>query len=136
VCWDPAASADAAAELLSDGPAREAHVRRLRDDAARWRWDALAPRLLEVYERTVRTPTAPATGLVWRTIDEELAMAGERAVHQELVDHLRGRAALARDDGFFTEEELRGLWRVGSRTPLKRTLLAPVRLIGRPRGRG
>jgi glycosyltransferase involved in cell wall biosynthesis len=134
VCWDPAASAGAAAELLSDGPARDAHVRRLRDDAARWSWDALAPQLLEAYERTVRTPMAPATGLVWRTIDEELAMAGERAVHQELVDHLRGRAALARDDGFFTEEELRGLYRAGSRPALKRALLAPVRLLGRPEG--
>jgi glycosyltransferase involved in cell wall biosynthesis len=136
VCWDPVASARAGAELLLDGSARDAHVRRLRGDAARWNWDALAPRLLEAYERTVRAPVAPATGLVWRTIDDELAMAGERAVHQELLDHLRGRAALARDDGFFTEEELRGLWRAGSRPAVKRALLAPVRLIGRPPGRG
>lgn len=136
VCWDPRASAARAAELLVEGAAREAHLRRLREDAARWSWDELAPRLLEAYERTARMPVSPATGLVWQTIDDEMAMAGERAVHEELLEHLRGRAVLARDDGFFSEEELRGLWRVGSRPPLKRALLAPVRLIGRPQGRG
>jgi glycosyltransferase involved in cell wall biosynthesis len=136
VCWDPKASAIRVAELLVNGPARNTHVDGLREDAARWRWDELAPKLLETYERTARMPVAPATGLAWRAIDDELAMAAERMVHEELVEHLRGRAALARDDGFFSEEELRGLWRVGSRNPLKRTLLAPVRLIGRPRGRG
>lgn len=134
VCWDPRASAAAAAELLADGPARQAHLRRLREDAGRWSWDELAPRLLEAYERSVRMPVAPGTGLVWQTIDDEMAMAAEREAHRDLLAHLRGRAALARDDGFFSEEELRGLWRVGSRAPLRRALLAPVRLIGRPGG--
>lgn len=135
VSWDPEASAAAAAPLLVDGAARDAHLHRLVKEASRWRWDTLAPRLLEAYERAVRAPVAPATGLVWQTIDDEIAISAERAAHEELLAHLRGRAALARDDGFFSEEELRGLWRVGSRPALRRALLAPVRAIGRPPGR-
>jgi glycosyltransferase involved in cell wall biosynthesis len=50
VAWDARASAVAVAPLLEAGPARSAHVGLLREAGERYRWDATATALVELYE--------------------------------------------------------------------------------------
>jgi glycosyltransferase involved in cell wall biosynthesis len=130
VAWDAQASAEGAAPLLADGVARDDHVRRLRADAARWRWETLAPQLVHAYESALHTPYRAARARVWQDLERERRLAEVAGVHDELLAHLRGRAALARDDGFFTDAQLRGLWRVGSRPALARAAMWPFGLLG------
>jgi hypothetical protein len=130
VAWDAEASADIAAPLLADGVARDEHVRRLRADAARWRWETLASRLVGAYESALHTPYRVARARIWQDLERERSLAEVADAHNDLLAHLRGRAALARDDGFFTDAQLRGLWRVGSRPALARAAMWPFGLFG------
>jgi glycosyltransferase involved in cell wall biosynthesis len=53
VAWDARASAAAVAPLLEAGPARERHVELLREAGERYRWDATAAALVDLYEAVV-----------------------------------------------------------------------------------
>ena len=56
VAWDASASAAAVAPLLREGPARDEHVAALRGAAARYRWDATAAALVDLYEEVLAAP--------------------------------------------------------------------------------
>jgi glycosyltransferase involved in cell wall biosynthesis len=137
VAWDAAASAARVIELLADGEARREHVRRLREAADRWMWEPLAGLLEASYRQAVRAPFRAAASRAWQELERE-RMIAEFAnayqqldrLHLDLVAHLGDRAALARDDGFFTAAQQRGLLRVGSRPALARAVMWPFGLVG------
>jgi glycosyltransferase involved in cell wall biosynthesis len=142
VAWDAAASAARVIELLADGEARSRHVRRLREAADRWKWEPLAGLLEASYRQAVHAPFRAAAPRAWQELERE-RMITEFAnayqeldrLHLDLVTHLGGRAALARDDGFFSAAQQRGLWRVGSRPALARAVMWPFGLLGELRPR-
>ncbi len=130
VPWDENASAARAHGLLKDGQARSDHVRRLREDASRWRWERLVSGVVAAYEQAVRSPFRAASAHAWQELERERALAEVTAFHADLLAHLGDRMALARDDGFFTAEQQRGLLRVGSRPALTRAVMWPFGLLG------
>jgi glycosyltransferase involved in cell wall biosynthesis len=134
VPWDASASAARVAPLLVGGPAREDHVTGLRADAARLNWESLAPRLVAVYERALRSPFRAGAVHAWQELERERALAEMGAAHDDLLAHLGPNQALARDDGFLTAAEQRGLLRVGARPGLARVTLAPFAALGRVGG--
>jgi hypothetical protein len=117
-------------------------VRRLREAADRWKWEPLAGLLEASYRQAVRAPFRAAAPRAWQELERE-RMITEFAnayqeldrLHLDLVTHLGGRAALARDDGFFSAAQQRGLWRVGSRPALARAVMWPFGLLGELRPR-
>ena len=124
VPWNPSESAARVMPLLSDAVARREHVERLRRDADRWRWERLAGELIATYEQSLRMPYRAAAVRAWQELEREQylveidhARLQVQQMHQDLLGHLGGRMALARDDGFLTAYEQRGLLRLGSRPP-------------------
>jgi glycosyltransferase involved in cell wall biosynthesis len=132
--WRAPQSADAVAPLLADGAARTAHVSALRTSAERSRWDALVPQLLDTYAQALRAPWRAGAVHAWQELERERVLAELGAAHDDLLTHLGPNQALARDDGFLTAAEQRGLLRVGARPGLARVVLAPFAALGRAGG--
>lgn len=95
VPWDADASARRALPLLSATEARKGHVGAVREVAATLTWDACADALLDVYERTVASPSWPAAMLSRKLRRAELEAArleemlhAEGARHAALIDAL------------------------------------------------
>ncbi len=137
VAWDAPASAGRVVGLLTDGEARSRHVRGLREAADRWKWERLAGRLEATYRQAASAPFRAAASHAWQELERErmiaeFANAYEQLdrLHLDLVAHLGDRSALARDDGFFTAAQQRGLLRVGSRPRLARAVMWPFGLLG------
>jgi glycosyltransferase involved in cell wall biosynthesis len=130
VAWNAPASAARVIELLTDGDARTRHVRQLRAAADRWKWEPLIGRLEASYRQAVQAPFRVAASRAWQELERERILAEFARMHLDLVGHLGDRAALARDDGFFTAAQQRGLVRVGSRPALSRAVMWPFGLVG------
>ncbi|MFZ1994039.1 MAG: glycosyltransferase [Solirubrobacteraceae bacterium] len=128
--WDPVRSAAAVLPLLSDGAARDEHIAAMRSGARRWSWEDLARRLCATYESALRTPYRAAAAHAWQELERERYLASLHAEYQDLLGHIRGRIALASDEGFLTAHEQQGLLRVGARPRLARAVLSPLSLLG------
>jgi glycosyltransferase involved in cell wall biosynthesis len=142
VPWNPSESAARVMPLLTDAVARREHVEQLRRDADRWRWERLAGELIATYEQSLRMPYRAAAVRAWQELEREQylveinhALLHVQEMHQDLLGHLGDRLALARDDGFLTAHEQRGLMRVGSRPAVARAVLWPFALLGAARSR-
>jgi glycosyltransferase involved in cell wall biosynthesis len=145
VPWDPDASADAAIGLLADGPARQAHVSRLREAASRARWSEVVEQVLGAYERALRSPQRAGAPRAWQELEREryIATLGDDAEHLKQVaaeyqgafHDLNRRVGIALplvdEGGLLSRDEQRGLMRIGARRVLRRALLGPVGLLGR-----
>ena len=137
VPWDPAASADAAADLLRFGPSRDRHLSLLSAALSRFRWDKVAGSLRDVYLQAIASPYRSATPRTWEELKRE-----ELMVHLEAhAMRLDARAAIADRasyglalvdgrDALLTRAEQRGLMRVAARPWLRAPLLAPFGLLG------
>ncbi len=159
VPWDPAASADAVAPLLSPGDARERHVELLRAAAEKLRWANVVSPLCRVYEQALASPYRASAPRVSEELEREshivalaasadhdreraseLARANEAAqaannTAQQALAALRasvGAFADPADGGVLGGARRRGLLRVATRPLLRRILLAPFALIGGP----
>ena len=63
VPWEPKASAELVHELLSDGEARERHIRALAERASTLTWDATAGAIVDSYREAVAAPVREAATL-------------------------------------------------------------------------
>jgi glycosyltransferase involved in cell wall biosynthesis len=137
VQWDANASAHAVAPLLVDGPARERHLRVLRESVASHTWAAVADELRGVYEQAVSAPHRSAAPRAWQELERERHIRELNESRAELMRQLaelrESVGALAGPElgGLLSEVERRGLLRVASRPSLHRLLLKPISLLGR-----
>ena len=63
VPWDPEASADRAAAMLTDTALRTQAIEAIRQAAGRFTWDAAAAKLIEIYDRACDSPATPGRGV-------------------------------------------------------------------------
>ncbi|MHB2000787.1 MAG: glycosyltransferase, partial [Solirubrobacteraceae bacterium] len=138
VPWDAVASAVAAAPLLADGDARDAHLAAL-ERVATPSWSDVADRLLAVYEEAASGPPAPAAA--WQELDREryLELSRELRYHRDLAKEYQEHFArvsyglpLIDDDGMLTRQQQRGLMRIASHRAPRRLVLPWLGLLGRP----
>ena len=141
--WDARASAGAVLPLLSEGPARAGHLRRL-EALPVPSWDEVAQLLLGTYEQALFAPPSEAAPRVWQELDRERHIASLdrdigrlKQVAQEYQEayHALGRRVsvglpLIDDGGLLSPAQQRGLMRVAARRGLGRTVLAPFGLLG------
>jgi len=144
VPWDARASAVAVLGLLSDGPARENHIARLRSLAIP-DWSEVTEQLVGIYEHALASPPLVAGPRSWQDVDRELQIAGlEQDVsqlrpmaqeYQEAYYTLESRVSkglpLIDDGGLLSDAQQRGLMRVAARQRLGALVLAPFGLLGR-----
>jgi glycosyltransferase involved in cell wall biosynthesis len=130
VAWDAAESARCVVPLLRSGSARTDHVQGLRAAAARWTWDGVAEKLVQSYEHAMRSPYRAGAVRAWQELERERYLVDVFTAHQDLLQRLGNRIALAAEDGFLTAREQQGLLRVGARAPLRRLTLWPFALLG------
>lgn len=123
VPWDPAASADAAAPLLTDGEARARHLSLLDAAVDRHTWEDVAARLVHCYRRTLDTPYRGAGPLAWGVEN----MRARRELEERIA---YGRILIDDHDGLLTHPQQRGLMRVATRRWLRGPLLGPFSLLG------
>ncbi|HEX4107192.1 MAG TPA: glycosyltransferase [Solirubrobacteraceae bacterium] len=134
VPWDAAASAAAVAPLLQAGPAREAHVALLRERTATPSWDEIAERLRDVLVAAIAGPRRGGAARAWQELPREAYLDEVSRALAALRDDV-GALAGPENGGLLDAETRRGLVRIAARPALRRLLLAPVRLLGRPRRR-
>jgi glycosyltransferase involved in cell wall biosynthesis len=142
--WDAAASAAAVLPLLSEGPARTEHLRRL--EALPFpSWGEVAQQLLDTYEQALFAPPSEAAPRIWQELDRESYIASlARDVgrlkriaqeYQEAYHALERRVSvglpLIDDGGLLNRDQQRGLMRVAARRGLGPAVLAPFGLLGR-----
>jgi glycosyltransferase involved in cell wall biosynthesis len=134
VPWDPAATADAAVELLRPGPARERHLRLLAEALQQHTWERVIPRILAAYEGAVASPSRASAPRAWAELKREELAADLLARVADGMALIDARGAL------LTPAQQRGLMRVAVRPWLKRPLLGGFGLLGidhrEPRGAG
>lgn len=131
VPWDAEASATAAAPLLVAGDAREAHISAVRAAGERYRWDATAGALLEIYRELVTTPPrsgrrGPRERLLLRArlegLDLELKL--ERQRHARFREEIgEDGVALVGAHGYLDADDKRALLSLMARQSLRRPLL-------------
>lgn len=145
--WDAPASALSVMPLLSDGPARDAHLAELRSLATQG-WREVAVDLLRVYERALLSPASQAAPRAWQELDREdyivrldRDMVSLKAVAEEyqnayhaLDERVSFGLPLVDRGGLLSRDQQRGLMRIASRRRLAAVLLAPFGLMGRPGG--
>ena len=148
VPWDAAASAGAVLALLPDGPAREAHLAKLRSHSVP-SWTKLAGDLRCVYEQALSSPPAEAAPRVWEELDREqyivrldediaklkLTAQEYQDAYHALSERVDFGLPLIDRGGLLSKAEQRGLMRVASRRGLGTLALAPLRLLGRAEDR-
>jgi glycosyltransferase involved in cell wall biosynthesis len=149
VAWDAPASARAVLPMLSDGPAREEHLAKLRGLPIPG-WDAVAREMLTVYERALVDPPSEAAPRAWQELDREsyiVTLDRDRArlkeIAQEYQDAYHGLdervhfgLSLIDRDGLLSVEQQRALMRIASLGRLGALALAPLGLLGRRSKRG
>jgi glycosyltransferase involved in cell wall biosynthesis len=130
--WDAAASARAVLPLLRDGKPRDAHLCALRTSLARYRWDSVADRHLEIYRDTIAAPYRSSVPRAWEEllVREQLIVDLDRR-YRDIHDRVAFGLRLVDRDGLLTRDQQRGLMRVASRDSLRRPLLGPLGLLGR-----
>ncbi|HEY3759867.1 MAG TPA: glycosyltransferase [Solirubrobacteraceae bacterium] len=142
--WDAPASAVAVLPLLSEGPARTEHLRRL--EALPFpSWEEVAQQLVDTYEQALFAPPSEAAPRIWQELDRESYIASlARDVgrlkqiaqeYQEAYHALERRVSvglpLIDDGGLLNRAQQRGLMRVAARRGLGPAVLAPFGLLGR-----
>jgi glycosyltransferase involved in cell wall biosynthesis len=145
VPWDAGASAAAIQPLLNPGPAREAHMARLRGVSVPG-WGQVGHDLLAVYEQALSAPSSPAAPRAWQELEREAYIvrldqdiAHLKAIAQEyqdlyhaLEDRVSGGLSLIdKEGGLLSLEQQRALMRIASRGRLGSAMLAPLDLLGR-----
>ena len=130
VPWDAAASADRVIALLRDGEARERHLTALRGALPRYRWDAIADRLCDVYVDAVRAPYRTSMPRAWEELLREQRVADLDRRYDDLAERVDHGLPLIDRGGLLTREQQRGLMRIASRRWLNAPLLGPVGWIG------
>jgi glycosyltransferase involved in cell wall biosynthesis len=143
VPWDPPASAAAVLPLLSEGPAREAHLATLR--ALRVpSWADVAQDLVAVYQHALASPSPGAAPRVWQELEREnyifrldQDVTDLKRIAQEYQDayhSLEGRVRiglpLIDNGGLLTPAQQRGLMRIAGRGRLGALAVAPLGLLG------
>ena len=129
VPWDPVASAEGAAPLLTPGEARDSHLSRLADALGRYRWRDVAGQLRDIYVNAVAAPYgAPRSWDELRREDLIVELDAARAEFQDRVAY--GMALVDSRNALLSRAQQRGLMRVASRRWLRRPLLAPFSLFG------
>jgi glycosyltransferase involved in cell wall biosynthesis len=150
VAWDPRASATAVLPLLSDGPARNGHLAKLRALQIP-SWGEVASRLVTVYEHALAAPPSEAAPRAWQELDRESYIVRlDRDIghlkqlaheYQDAYHALEARVSaglpLIDEGGLLTPAQQRGLMRVAARRGLGAAVLTPFALLGRlDRGSG
>lgn len=139
VPWDAAASAARAEPLLRSGPERDAHVELLRGAAARYRWDATAAALVELYADVLAQPPREARrGAVERLAMEAGLADSERLRIEEWERFEAFKAEIGSDalalvgpGGLLATGDQRMLTALLSKPWLRRPALAAVRTAHR-----
>ncbi|HWF26638.1 MAG TPA: glycosyltransferase, partial [Solirubrobacteraceae bacterium] len=124
VPWDPAATADAAIELLRPGLARERHLRLLTEALHRHTWELVLPPILAAYEGAVASPCRASAPRAWAELEREELAADLFARVTEGMALIDARGPL------LTRAQQRGLMRVAARPWLKGPLLGGFGLLG------
>jgi glycosyltransferase involved in cell wall biosynthesis len=142
--WDARASATAVLPLLTDGPARDHHLSRLRALSIPSA-DDVAQQLIAVYEQALSDPPSEAAPHIWQELDREryivrldrsiddlkrIAQEYQDAYHA-LEDRVKTGLPLIDNGGLLTPAQQRGLMRVAARRPFGAMMLAPLGLLGR-----
>ncbi len=145
VPWDAHASARAVLPLLSDGPAREAHLAGLRALPVPG-WSEVAQRLVAVYQHALAAPPCEAAPRAWQELEREdyiLRLAQDIAElkrtaqeYQDAYHSLEARVStglpLIDRGGLLSPAQQRGLMRIAGRGRLGAWVVAPLGLLGSP----
>jgi glycosyltransferase involved in cell wall biosynthesis len=148
VPWDARASAQAVLPLLSEAPARDEHLAKLRSHSVP-DWGEVARALHAVYEQALTAPPSEAAPRVWQELDREdyivrldEDVAKLKLIAQEYQDTYHSLAervsfglSLIDSDGLLSVEQQRALMRIASRGRLGALALTPLSLLGRGEGR-
>ena len=148
VPWDPSASAHVVLPLLSDGPAREAHLGKLASHTVP-SWTQAAGALRAVYEQALTAPAAQAAPHVWEELDREqyivrldddiaklkLTAQEYQDAYHALSERVDFGLPLIDRGGLLSKAEQRGLMRVAARRGIGALALAPFGLLGREEDR-
>jgi hypothetical protein len=148
VPWDAAASARAVLALLSEGPAREEHLVKLRSHSVP-DWGRVARALHAVYEQALTAPASEAAPRVWQDLDREayivrldediaklkLTAQEYQDAYHSLAERVGFGLPLIDSDGLLSVEQQRALMRIASRGQLGALALAPLGLLGRGKSR-
>jgi glycosyltransferase involved in cell wall biosynthesis len=148
VPWDAEASAPAVLPLLSEGPAREEHLVKLRGHSVPG-WDEVAGALHAVYEQALTAPPSAGAPRAWQELereayivqlDEDVAKLKSTAqeyqdAYNSLDERVRVGLPLIDQGGLLSEAQQRGLMRVAGRGRLGALAFAPLGLLGRGKGR-
>lgn len=144
VPWDPHASAAAVLPLLSDGPAREAHLATLRTLRVP-SWADVAKGLVAVYQYALASPSPGAAPRIWQELEREnyivkldqdvtelkgIAQEYQDAYHS-LEERVRLGLPLIDRGGLLTPAQQRGLMRIVGRGRLGALAVTPLSLLGR-----
>ncbi len=144
VPWDPHASAAAVLPLLSEGPAREAHLATLRTLRVP-SWTEVAKDLVGVYQHALTSPSPGAAPRIWQELEREndivrldrditdlkrLAQEYQDAYHS-LEERVSTGLPLIDSGGLLTPAQQRGLMRIAGRGRLGSLAVAPLSLLGR-----
>ena len=146
--WDVHASARAVLPLLSEGPARDEHLSRLREHSVPG-WGEVAKALRAVYEQALIAPPSEAAPRVWQELDREeyivrldediaklkLTAQQYQDAYHSLAERVSFGLPLIDSDGLLSIEQQRALMRIASRGQLGALALAPLGLLGRGEGR-
>ena len=127
VPWNVAASADAAAPLLSDTAVRRRHLELLSQALERNTWSLVVTRLVACYEMAVASPYRGAASRPWAELEREERLVELTALQQRVA---YGQSLVDGENALLTRAQQRGLLRVANRPWLRGTLLAPFGLIG------
>jgi glycosyltransferase involved in cell wall biosynthesis len=143
VPWDAHASAAAVLPLLSDGPARDSHLARLRSLSTPG-WSEVAHQLVAVYEHALAAPPSEAAPRAWQELDREnhvvrldqdinrlkqTAQEYQDAYHS-LEERVSTGLPLIDENGLLSPAQQRGLMRVAGRGRLGALAIAPLGLLG------
>ncbi len=128
VPWDAHASASAVLPLLSDGPARDSHIARLRSLPIPG-WSEVARQLVAVYEHALAGQPSEAAPRAWQELDREnyIGVRLDQDIsrlkqiaqeHQDAHHSLEARVStglpLIDNDGLLSRAQQRGLMRAPS----------------------
>ncbi len=127
VPWNVAASADAAAPLLSDTAARRRHLELLCEALGRNTWSGVVPRLVACYETAVWSPHRAAASRPWAELEREERLVELTALQKRVA---YGQSLVDGENALLTRAQQRGLLRVAKRSWLRGPLLGPFGLVG------
>ncbi len=144
VPWDAQASAQIVLPLLSEGPARDQHLAKLRGHSIPT-WGEVAGALHSVYELALTASPSKAAPRAWQDLEREdyivrldkdiaklklMAREYQNAYHS-LAERVSFGLPLVDEGGLLSKAQQRGLMRIAGRGPIGAMALAPLGLLGR-----